>query len=94
MKFVYYICDACQAKAMDMMSFNLGGQSDRHYCHSCAVKIGQSITDMVECLQAEQRGKTNCTKLRSPGSSMVEHLADNQKDGGSRPPPATNQNLI
>ena len=66
MKFVYYICDACQAKALDMMAFNLGGQSDRHYCLSCAVKISQSVINMVESLQAERAGKTNCNQLQIP----------------------------
>ena len=89
MKFVYYICDACQAKAMEMITFNLGGESDRHYCISCAVKISQSVINMVECLQAEQAGKTNCNRLQMPGSSTAEQLADNQQGGGSSPPPAT-----
>jgi len=67
MKFVYYICDACQAKAMEMITFNLGGESDRHYCISCAVKISQSVINMVECLQAEQAGKNELQSIANAG---------------------------
>jgi hypothetical protein len=67
MEFTYYLCDACQSKAMMMTSFSIGGEEPRHYCESCSVKIAQSIINMVEHLQAEQAGVTKGARAPTEG---------------------------